>query len=99
MKFINIKYVIIICVALTLFFKVSNVLSYLKFSTSTTEYTILGDDAEKEEKKVENEYFDNQIIFDSLINTFSIVEKKLIIPDNFSITAYFPEVLTPPPSI
>lgn len=99
MKFINFKYVLIICVAITLFFKVSNVMSYLKFSTSNIEYSALGDDAEKEEKKIESEYFDNQILFDSFVKIFPTAEKKLIVPHNFSILAYFPEVLTPPPSV
>ncbi|WP_316735101.1 hypothetical protein [Pedobacter aquatilis] len=99
MKFISFKYVLIICIALTLFLKVSDVLSYLKSSISNIEYIALGDDAEKEEKKIEHEYFDNQVFFDSSLHLFPVLEQKLIIPDNFSIAAYFPEVLTPPPSI
>lgn len=74
-------------------------MSYLKLSTPNIEYSTLGDDTEKEEKKIESEYFDNQTLLDSFVKIFSTTEKKLIIPHDFSISTYFPEVLTPPPSV
>lgn len=72
---------------------------YIKYSPTEIEYASTNDDAtEKEEKKVETEYFTNQ--FSSVINvsTSFITEKKVVIPDHFFYPAYFPEVLTPPPS-
>ena len=99
MKFTGLKYILIICIVATFFIKVSNALSYIKYSPTEIEYASTNDDAtEKEEKKVETEYFTNQ--FSSVINvsTSFITEKKVVIPDHFFYPAYFPEVLTPPPS-
>jgi len=99
MKFIGLKYLLIVCIAATLFMKVSNALSYIKYSPSELEYASNNDDAtEKEEKKVETEYFTNHFFNVTNLSDSFIIEKKVIIPDHFFYPAYFPEVLTPPPS-
>jgi hypothetical protein len=100
MKFTGLKYILIICIVTTFFIKVSNAVSYIKYSPIELEYASNNDDAtEKEEKKVETEYFANYFSTVSAVNTSFITEKKVIIPDHFFYPAYFPEVLTPPPSV
>jgi hypothetical protein len=100
MNLFNFKYVVIIVIALTLFLKVSNTISYLKYSLSEIEYASVNDDAaEKEEKKIETEYFTDQFFFNEQVNLFLSVDNKVIIPNHFFQLSYFPEVLTPPPSI
>jgi len=75
-------------------------MSYLKFSSTNIEYTSLNDDAaEKEDKKIESEYLDQQIVYNPFMHHFSTGDRKLLIPHNFFVLAYFPEVLTPPPSV
>lgn len=100
MNLFNFKYIVIIGIAITLFLKVSNTLSYLKYSLTETKYTSVKDDAtEKEEKKGETEYFVDQFFLKEQINIFCSVNTKVIIPDYSFQAGYFPEVLTPPPSI
>lgn len=75
-------------------------MSYLKYTEVAVEYVAANDDAtEKEEKKVETEYFIDQLFYGSEIDLFFPVQKKVIIPANTFKLAYFPEVLTPPPAI
>lgn len=100
MKFNGFKYILIFCLAIALFLKVGNFLSYLSYASVDIENVSLSDDAtEKEEKKVETEYFsqDFLIIDDSV--WVSEMPAKVIIPNHFNKLSYFPEVLTPPPSI
>ncbi|GAA4207030.1 hypothetical protein GCM10022289_28810 [Pedobacter jeongneungensis] len=99
MKFYAFKYVIIACIALTFCLKVSHVMSYLSYSTDHIEFSFINDDAtEKEEKKVETEYAVYQIAFEEGVYFPLQTSKKVIIPDHSFQLAYFPEVLTPPPS-
>jgi len=100
MKFDVLKYFIVTCIALTFLIKVSHVVSYLSYSTDNIEALSIHDEATgKEEKKVETEYAMEQIVFHSQIYFPLLTAKKLIIPDHSFKLAYFPEVLTPPPSI
>ncbi|QNN42208.1 hypothetical protein [Pedobacter roseus] len=100
MKFYTLKYILISCIALTFFLKVSHVISYLSYSADRIEVLSTNDDAtEKEEKKVETEYAINQILLHTDIYFPLQTAKKVIIPDHSFKLAYFPEVLTPPPSI
>lgn len=100
MKLDTLKYILVTCIALIFLIKVSHVVSYLSYSADTTEVLSMHDDAsEKEEKKLETEYAIPQ--FASHIQSYfpMLTAKKLIIPDYSFRLAYFPEVLTPPPSI
>jgi len=100
MKFDGLKYILIACIALAFFLKVSHVFSYLSYSTDNVEVLSTNDDAtEKEEKKVETEYAVQQIVFQGTLYFPLQTSKKILIPDHFFQLAYFPEVLTPPPSI
>ncbi|MFW0716532.1 hypothetical protein [Pedobacter sp. N23S346] len=75
-------------------------MSYIKYSPTELEYASNNDDAtEKEEKKVETEYFTDHFLFVTNVIIPFIAEKKVIVPDHFFYPAYFPEVLTPPPSV
>ncbi|NTE02187.1 hypothetical protein G6M24_34235 [Agrobacterium tumefaciens] len=99
MKFNGLKYLLIICIATIFFLKVSNAVSYLKYYPTELEYSSVNNDAtEKEEKKVETEYYTDHFFTITNLSTFFITEKKVIIPGHFFYPAYFPEVLTPPPS-
>ncbi|GGE62684.1 hypothetical protein EV200_105266 [Pedobacter psychrotolerans] len=98
MNLISFKYLLIICIAATLFLKVSNAVSYLRYSTAEIEYSSVNDDAtEKEEKKIESEYLANHFYSDPQAGLFFVTDKKLLIPDHSFKMTYFPEVLTPPP--
>lgn len=100
MRFENLKYVLMICIALAVFLKVSNVFSYLSFSRANIEHVLLNDDAtDKEEKKVEAEYFAQEFL--ALENTSSCTEssKKALFPTHLGNVWYFSEVPTPPPAL
>ncbi|TCD19782.1 hypothetical protein EZ456_19940 [Pedobacter psychrodurus] len=100
MNFYAFKYILISCIAITFFLKVSHVVSYLSYSANNVELLSTNDDAtEKEEKKVEPEYAIQQTMFHGDINFTFQTSKKVIIPDHSFQLAYFPEVLTPPPSV
>jgi len=100
MKLDGLKYVLIACIAITLFLKVSHAVSYLSYSADNVEVLSTNDDAtEKEEKKVETEYTVQQIVFHGALYFPLQTSKKVLIPDHSFQLAYFPEVLTPPPSI
>lgn len=75
-------------------------MAYLKSTEVVAEYVAANDDAaEKEEKKVESEYFIDQLFYGVGMDLFFPVQKKVVIPANNFKLAYFPEVLTPPPAI
>ena len=75
-------------------------MSYLKLTNPAIELTSINDNStEKEEKKIEPEYFTDQFFLVSLAEHYSPIQQKIIIPDHFFQLAYFPEVLTPPPAI
>jgi hypothetical protein len=100
MKFDGLKYILIICIALAFFLKVSHVASYLSHSVNNVELLSTNDDAtEKEEKKTESEFAVQEISFNATLYFPFQISKKVIIPDRTFQWAYFPEVLTPPPSI
>lgn len=100
MKFDKLKYILIICVALALFLKVGSALSYLSFSKANIEHSLLNDDAtEKEERKVETEYFAHSFLTFESASYFPEASKKVMVPSHLSQLNYFPEVLTPPPSV
>jgi hypothetical protein len=100
MKFDGLKYILIACIALAFFLKVSHVVLYLSYSTDNVEVLSTNDDAtEKEEKKIETEYAVQQIVFHGTLYFPLQTSKKILIPGHFFQLAYFPEVLTPPPSI
>lgn len=93
------KYLLICCFALTLLFKASGVLSVFKNSISQIEYSdSTKDSTEKEEKKVEAEYLDDHLAFYQGMKVPVLLPAKVLLPLNFFIPAYFPEVLTPPPT-
>jgi hypothetical protein len=99
MKLDALKYILISCIALTFFLKVSHVVSYLSYSADNVEVLSTNDDAaEKEEKKVETEYAIHEIAFHHELYLPLQTSKKILIPDHFFKLAYFPEVITPPPS-
>ena len=90
------KYIVICCFALTLLFKASGVLSVFKKSINQIEYSESNEDST--EKEVETESFDvNPIAYQSLKPPV-LLPVKVLLPLNFFISTYFPEVLTPPPS-
>ncbi|WP_443945798.1 hypothetical protein ACJVDH_01455 [Pedobacter sp. AW1-32] len=96
---VNFKYLLIIFLSLALLVKVGNVLSYLKSSITNTELSSVNSDAaEKEEKKVENEFFTDHSFFQLQNVVFNVAEKKIIPLGRSFRLNYFPEVLTPPPS-
>ena len=100
MKLDGLKYVLIACIAIAFFLKVSHAVSYLSYSTNNIEVLSTNDDAtEKEEKKVETEYAVQQIAFHGALYFPLQTSKKVLIPDHSFQLAYFPEVLTPPPSV
>lgn len=100
MKFNLLKYILVACMAIAFFLKVSHVISYLSYTIHQVEVLSTNDDAtEKEEKKVESEYTLQQIVFHGDIYFPPQTARKVIIPDYPFKLAYFPEVLTPPPSI
>lgn len=100
MKLDALKYILVTCIALTFLIKVSHVVSYLSYSADNIEVLSTHDDAtEKEDKKLETEYAIEQVIFQSQTYFPVLMVKKLIIPDHSFKLAYFPEVLTPPPSV
>jgi len=75
-------------------------LSYLNFSAVDIENVGSNDDAtEKEEKKVEAEYFATDFLISQDTFIPSNTSKKVIIPTCLEHLAYFPDVLTPPPSV
>ncbi|MCX3265749.1 hypothetical protein [Pedobacter agri] len=100
MKFIGFKYVLILCLAIALFLKLGSVLSYLSYASVDIENVSSNDDAtEKEEKKVETEYFAQDfLMIDNAVSVFEM-PAKVVIPNHFNKLSYFPEVLTPPPSV
>jgi len=100
MKFDALKYIIVTCITLTFLIKVSHVVSYLSYSTDNIEALSTHDDAtEKEDKKLETEYAIEQVVFHGQTYFPVLIAKKLVIPDHSFKLAYFPEVLTPPPSV
>jgi len=99
MKFNTFKYVLISCIALTFFLKVSNLVSYLSYSADIEVLSTNDDATEKEEKKIETEYAVQQMMFQYEINFPFQSSKKVVIHDHSFKLAYFPEVLTPPPSV
>jgi len=100
MKSDSLKYILIYCFAIALLFKTSGVVSVFVNSIKTTEFNSANQDStEKEEKKIESEYFEEGIFsFLDLKIPVPLKEKILLLPNSFFPT-YFPEVLTPPPSL
>jgi hypothetical protein len=75
-------------------------ISYLSYPTNPIASLSTNDDAtEKEEKKVEAEYAVYHFVSQGEMGFSPQTSKKIIIPDHFFQLAYFPEVLTPPPSV
>lgn len=75
-------------------------ISYLSYSANNVELLSVNDDAtEKEEKKVEAEYAVYQSLSHATVYFPLQTSKKVIIPNHSFQLAYFPEVLTPPPSV
>ena len=99
MKLISLKCIFTISIAFILFLKVSGSLSLIQFSAFESTYTSASDDtAEKEEKKVETEYFTDQLPEGLRLEASFIIGKKVVVPEHSFKLNYFPEVLTPPPS-
>ncbi|SER10460.1 hypothetical protein SAMN04488023_104135 [Pedobacter rhizosphaerae] len=87
-----------ICLMAVLLFKVGGVAVYLNhFNPESTYLSVQEDATEKEEKKVETEYFDHQFMAFESLNTEVVSLNKPALPTHFFILSYFPEVLTPPP--
>lgn len=100
MKSDGLKYILITCITLAFFLKVSHVVSYLSYSVQNVEFSSTNDDAtEKEEKKIESEFAVHEVLFNATLYFPFQTTKKVIIPDHAFQLAYFPEVLTPPPSV
>jgi len=99
MKLIKLKLLLIFVVTLAIFIKAGNLSSCLKFSAAPIENTSSTDDAtEKEEKKVELECVNHDFFTVENIAAVAANTKRINIPQYFNKLAYFPEVLTPPPS-
>ncbi len=87
-----------ICLVATLLAKVGGITAYLYHFNPESTYVMAHDDAtEKEEKKVETEYFDHQFMAYEGLNQEIVPQTKPALPEHFFILSYFPEVLTPPP--
>ncbi|WP_412467117.1 hypothetical protein [Pedobacter sp. KLB.chiD] len=100
MKFDGFKYILMVCIAIAFFLKVSHVLSYLSYSAHNVELLSTNEDAtEKEEKKTESEFAVQEISFNWALYYPIQTSKIVIIPGHAFQLAYFPEVLTPPPSV
>ncbi|RYD71229.1 MAG: hypothetical protein EOP53_24035 [Sphingobacteriales bacterium] len=97
MKSGTLKYILIYCFAIALLFKTSGVVSVFANSIKTVEYSGNQDSTEKEEKKIETEYFESNV---SVLPDLKIpvqLKTKVLLPQNNFFASYFPEVLTPPP--
>lgn len=89
-----------LCLAIALFLKAGEVLSHLSYSAVDIENVSSNDDApEKEEKKVETEYFSEDFLTVTNAVWVFTSPKKVVFPNHFNKLSYFPEVLTPPPSV
>lgn len=89
-----------ICLMAVLLFKVGGVAIYINhFHPDSTYLSVQEDAAEKEEKKVETEYFDHHFMAFESFNTEVLPLSKPALPERFFILSYFPEVLTPPPLV
>ncbi|WP_293787485.1 hypothetical protein [uncultured Pedobacter sp.] len=100
MKSDGLKYILIACITLAFLLKVSHVVSYLSYYVQNVELSSTNDDAaEKEEKKTESEFVVHGVLFNASLYFPFQPTKKVIIPDRTFQLAYFPEVLTPPPSV
>ncbi|UKT63982.1 hypothetical protein [Pedobacter mucosus] len=92
------KYLLIFFIALTLMFKVSHVTSVIIFPNAS-QVEIDQEESEKEEKKTEIEICVNQTIQNYPIIFAYETEKPLVVREGFFHISYYPEVLTPPPSL
>ncbi|MFC4213237.1 hypothetical protein ACFOWA_18735 [Pedobacter lithocola] len=93
------KYVLICFFAVMLLLKTTGASSVFLDSFKNTEYSIANQDGtEKEEKKIESEYFDNNLFLVQHVKIPVLVKVKESYPTNNALLSYFPEVLTPPPS-
>ncbi|MBO9676027.1 MAG: hypothetical protein J7577_21465 [Sphingobacteriaceae bacterium] len=100
MKSDSLKYILIVCMAIAFFLKASHVVSYLSHVANNIELLSTNDDAtEKEDKKVESEYAVQQVVLQGILYFPLQISNKIIIPGHSFQMAYFPEVLTPPPSV
>ncbi|PWS26727.1 hypothetical protein DHW03_11880 [Pedobacter yonginense] len=96
---LNLKYIVVVCIATLLILKVGNVMAYFKFSAQVVCEAVSNDDAEKEEKKIESEVLYDHFSPNIVLYFVPKSIKKIAIPDSFLPLSYFPEVLTPPPSV
>lgn len=92
----GLKYALIFFLTLTLILKVSLVISCIKLS-NTSQITNNQEETEKENNKIE--FLVNQTISNSLTSFYFESEKPMVILDGFFHISYYPEVLTPPPSL
>ncbi|GGI27731.1 hypothetical protein [Pedobacter mendelii] len=93
------KYVLICFFVAMLLLKITGIVSAFIVSIKNTEYNIANQDSgEKEEKKIEPEYFDNQSFSVQHIKIPVVLKDKEAFQTNNDLLSYFPEVLTPPPS-
>jgi len=99
MKSGTLKYILIYCFAITLLFKTSGVVSVFVNSIKSVEYSSNQDSTEKEEKKIETEYFESYFSVFPDLRVPVQLKAKVLLPHNIFFSAYFPEVLTPPPSL
>ncbi|KQR72211.1 hypothetical protein [Pedobacter sp. Leaf176] len=100
MKSGSFKYVLIYCFAIALLFKTSGVVSVFVNSIKTAEYNSANQDStEKEEKKIETEYFEERMLILPDLKVLIQLKEKTLLPQNNFFPSYFPEVLTPPPSL
>ena len=100
MKSGSLKYILICCFAIALLFKTSGVVSVFVNPIKATEYNSADQDStEKEDKKIESEYFEEGIFTFLDLKIPVPLKEKILLPQNSFYPTYFPEVLTPPPSL
>lgn len=100
MKSASLKYVFFYCFAIALLFKTSGMVSVFINSSKVSEYNSTNQDStEKEEKKIETEYFEACVLNLPDLKVTVPLKEKILLPQNSFFPTYFPEVLTPPPSL
>lgn len=93
----SLKYILIFCIALTLVLKAGHRSTSIFFA-NVNEITLEQEESEKDENKIESYYFVNQDISTQLLLYSSEPVKTFSFREVFFYIAFFPEVLTPPPS-
>ncbi|MCZ4224465.1 hypothetical protein [Pedobacter rhodius] len=100
MKSGRLKYFLVYFFAIALLFKTSGLVSVFIEPLKNIEYNFDNQNStEKEEKKVETEYFEANVSILRDLEAPVQLKGKVLRPQNSFFSTYFPEVLTPPPSL